>query len=306
MTTHTGTVMQALRGFFAVLVEPDELVVCRAKGKFEVDGITPAVGDRVTIQRDSTDRLAGTVTAVMPRSSVLLRPPIVNADTVLVVCAATQPTFHPWMLDKLLVHVELARLTPVICLTKLDLISKGGSLYDEALSAQLTRVMENYTRIGYLVMSLDYTIPATVARLREHLTGRMAVVAGGSGVGKTTLLNALIPTLQLSTGGVSVRTGQGKHTTRHVTLYRHAHNGYLADTPGFSQLSFEKMDKKEIMLGFPEFRSQMGACKFRGCLHLNEPSCAVHQAVEQGTIDPHRYDHYVSFVHEVQPPKWRS
>ena len=118
MTTHTGTVMQALRGFFAVLVESDELVVCRAKGKFEVDGITPAVGDRVTIQRESTDRLAGTVTAVMPRSSVLLRPPIVNADTVLVVCAATQPTFHPWMLDKLLVHVELARLTPVILMSR--------------------------------------------------------------------------------------------------------------------------------------------------------------------------------------------
>lgn len=298
-----GTILKALSGYYYVLPEGHSsaetpLIQCRARGVFKKRGVSPLVGDRVSFEIEHTGE--GTVTAIEPRSSELVRPPIANVEQAVLVFSVTEPELNAALLDKFLVHIENERLKPVICLTKWDLLKTRGKEQEriEALAAL-------YRQVGYDVLITSSRLGEGIEAIRATLSGKMSVFAGQSGVGKSSLLNAMMDELRLETGEISHRLGRGKHTTRHVELIALQEGGYVADTPGFSQLDFMALEPEDLGGCFVEFGTYAQACKFRGCLHVKEPDCQVRSAVEAGEIARSRYEHYLAFLGEMKERKRR-
>lgn len=292
-----GTIIKALSGYYYVMPDgegPDGIVQCRARGVFKKKGISPLVGDRVEFRR--TEHGEGTVDAVLPRKSELIRPPVANVDTAVLVFSITNPDLNYHLLDKFLVHTEHAGLDNIICLSKADL---------SADTQKANECVERYERIGYRVIVTSAMGHIGTDQLFEELTGKLSVFAGQSGVGKSSLLNSLVPEARLATGEVSVKLGRGRHTTRHVEFVPLPNGGAVADTPGFSQLDFSGIELEQLSDCFKEFRNPSAQCKFRGCLHMNEPSCKVREAVRQGEIAVERYEHYQQFAEEIRNKKRR-
>ncbi|WP_123039968.1 ribosome small subunit-dependent GTPase A [Cohnella candidum] len=290
-----GTIMKALSGYYYVLGDQGgEPVQCRARGIFKKRGESPLVGDRVLYSE--TENGEGTVDEIKPRRTELVRPPVANADLAVLVFSVVHPDLNLPLLDKFLVHIEHAGLDSVLVWTKADRIPEGPE-GDEA-----RRTMENardlYRSIGYEVLVTSAKAGLGIAELESRLSGHIAVFAGQSGVGKSSLLNALVPGLELQTNEISEKLGRGKHTTRHVELVPLSGGGLVADTPGFSQLDFAELGVEEIGSNFREFRELSGGCKFRGCTHIHEPGCAVQQAVERGEAAESRYENYKAFMAE--------
>ncbi|MED4602575.1 ribosome small subunit-dependent GTPase A [Paenibacillus validus] len=302
-----GLIVKALSGYYYVLAEgshDSEYIQCRARGVFKKRNISPLVGDRVAYEL--TENGEGTVTEILPRSSELVRPPIANVEQVVLVFSVGEPALNIPLLDKFLVHTESAGLDTIICLTKRDLWSPSASdKTDEDSSEELEAVVRLYESIGYPVFVTSSKEGVGVEEVRKRLSGRISVFAGQSGVGKSTLLNAMIPGLQLETNEISMKLGRGKHTTRHVELLRLPNGGIVADTPGFSQLDFLQVDAEGLGACFREFAPFAAQCRFRGCLHLHEPDCKVQEAMEQGRIAASRYSDYVLFLEEIRGQKRR-
>ncbi|HZG84471.1 ribosome small subunit-dependent GTPase A [Paenibacillus sp.] len=301
-----GLIVKALSGFYYVQPEGGgDVVACRARGLFKKQGVSPLVGDRVRFEAKDDGSGEGTVIELMPRSTELVRPPIANCDTALIVFAVARPELNRTLLDKFLVLAELAGLESILCLTKADLLDGAGE-DAAALRGRIEELRKTYEAIGYRVFFTSARAGTGADELRVALQGRIAVVAGQSGVGKSSLLNRLAPGLSLETNEISEKLGRGKHTTRHVELFRVGESGLLADTPGFSSLEFpEEIGPEDVAAAFPEFVRLAEGCKFRGCLHLKEPGCRVRQAVENGEADAERYDHYAAFATEVRERKRR-
>ena len=308
-----GMIIKAISGYYYVLPEGGNkfgpLVQCRARGIFKKKGITPLVGDRV--QYEATENGEGTVDEIYPRTNELTRPPIANVDLAIVVFSVHEPSLNLQLLDKFLVHTEKAGLETIICLSKQDLLKtqqqEPESPVPAALSAgnPIDQVVELYQKIGYeVILSSAKKKKGTEAILRR-LSGRIAVFSGQSGVGKSSLLNAMIPDLNLETNQISYKLGRGKHTTRHVELIPLEDSGWVADTPGFSQLDFTGMREEELADCFIEFAAFAELCKFRGCLHVHEPGCRVIEARARGEISASRYDHYSLFLQELREKKRR-
>lgn len=292
-----GRIVKALSGYYYVLPEQGgQIIQCRARGVFKLRGITPLVGDKVQYELSSQEE--GTVVEVLPRSTSLVRPPIANVDLAILVFSVAEPSLSWQLLDKFLVHVEHAGLDAVICLTKADLASAEEQ-------AQLERTKHMYETIGYPVMETSVLTGVGIGELEEAIRGRAAVLAGQSGVGKSSLINALVPSKQMETGQISLRLGRGRHTTRHVELIPLEVGGVVADTPGFSQLDFANVETEELGSCFREFTLLAEKCKFRGCLHRNEPACAVRDAAEAGQVFSSRYAHYEQFYDELKDRKRR-
>ncbi|AMA72614.1 ribosome small subunit-dependent GTPase A [Aneurinibacillus thermoaerophilus] len=287
-----GRIVKVLAGYYYVQ-DGDQCWRCRARGVFRKKGITPLVGDEVVYEANGTE---GTVTEVLPRTSELIRPPIANIDQAILVFSLVEPDFNPQLLDKFLVHTEAAGVDAVICLTKADLVPN---------ISEIERVWAYCEAIGYPVAVTSSKSKSGIEEIRARLRGHLSVFAGQSGVGKSSLLNALFNELNLETAPISQKLGRGRHTTRHVELIRLPEGGWVADTPGFSSLDFQAIAAGELGLYFKEMRSRLGECKFRGCLHVNEPNCAVRAAVEAGEIQPARYQHYVEFLQEIKDRKPR-
>ncbi|MEK4228687.1 ribosome small subunit-dependent GTPase A [Solibacillus sp. FSL H8-0538] len=289
-----GQIRKALSGFY--YVERDgELVQCRGRGIFRNRGESPLVGDIVDFTKDSDSD--GSVDKIHPRKNELVRPPIANVDQAILVFSVKEPNFNTILLDRFLVVLESFFVQPIICLTKMDLLT------DKEL-VELQPFIDDYKAIGYDVLTTYKDDESLVERLQPVLEGKTSVLAGQSGVGKSTLLNTLIPTLDLKTGIISKSLGRGKHTTRHVELIEVC-GGLLADTPGFSSFDFDTIEKEELTGCLPEFQRISEDCKFRGCLHTKEPKCAVKAAVETGEIRPYRYAHYEQFLQEILDRKPR-
>lgn len=300
-----GMIMKALSGFYYVQPEDGgDIVACRARGVFKVRGLTPLVGDRVRFERKDDGSGEGTVVELLPRKTALVRPPMANADTALIVFAVTRPELNRTLLDKFLALSELAGLHSIICLTKADLLKPPGEK-TESLRELVQELKEVYESIGYSVFLTSMMEGTGMEELLAALDGRITVIAGQSGAGKSSLLNWLIPGLKLATNEISEKLGRGKHTTRHVELFPIGERGMLADTPGFSQLEFPEMEAEQMTQGFREMAELSAECKFRGCLHLQEPGCRVLEAVEDGSIHPFRYEHYKSFLSEIRERKRR-
>jgi ribosome biogenesis GTPase len=290
-----GIIMKAISGYYYVLDDAGgEAVQCRGRGIFKKRGESPLVGDRVVYVR--TENGEGTVNEILPRRTELIRPPVANADLAVLVFSVVRPELSLVLLDKFLVHVEHAGLDALLVWTKTDRIPSGPE-GDEARD-NMERARSLYTSIGYEVLVTSSRLGHGVAELETRLAGHIAVLAGQSGVGKSSLLNALVPGLTLQTSEISEKLGRGKHTTRHVELVPLPRGGVVADTPGFSQLDFGELGITNIGSCFREFRELSAGCKFRGCTHIHEPHCAVRQAVEQGKAAQSRYDHYKEFMIE--------
>lgn len=289
-----GKIIKALSGFYYVETD-DTIVECRGRGNFRNKKITPLVGDEAVYSIEKSGE--GYLLEIKDRKNELVRPPIANVDQAILVFSAVEPNFSPNLLDRFLVLIEFNEIKPLIVITKIDLCNES----------QLQSVMvyvDYYRQIGYEVCLTSSKTEEGLEKVLPHLADKISVFAGQSGVGKSTLLNAINPELDLKTGIISTHLGRGKHTTRHVELIKIG-EGLVADTPGFSSLEFIDIEAEDLSFCFIEMREKSQECKFRGCTHLKEPKCAVKEAVENGEITTERYNHYVSFIEEIRDRKPR-
>lgn len=289
-----GKIIKALSGFYYVLSK-DRIVQCRGRGVFRKNKITPLVGDEVVFQAENDTE--GYILEVKERKNELVRPPIANVDQAILVFSAVEPAFSTSLLDRFLVLIEYNRIRPLICITKMDLTSEKEKIEIEQYAGE-------YRKAGYHVLLTSSETEEGIKELFPYLKGIISVFAGQSGVGKSSLLNVLRPDLSIKTNEISSHLGRGKHTTRHVELI-HIESGLVADTPGFSSLEFTNIEPEELNDCFPEIQSLSEDCKFRGCLHVSEPKCAVKKSKENGELPHYRYDHYLEFLQEIKDRKPR-
>lgn len=297
-----GIIIKALSGYYYVkplhdgnIVTEEEAVQCRGRGILKKKGTSPLVGDRIIYIL--TENGEGMVDEILPRESELIRPPVANVKLAVLLFSVREPDMNLNLLDKFLVHIEHSGLEPLIVLTKQDLAEDDGQA--------TAQVKDLYEKIGYEVLVTSSLNGSGSEELRSRLSGVISVFSGQSGVGKSTLLNRLVPSLELETGEISLRLGRGRHTTRHVELIDIGGGGFVADTPGFSQLDFLELGVEELSVCFREFASYAESCKFRGCSHLHEPGCKVIEAWQAGEIADSRYEHYKLFYNEMKDKKRR-
>lgn len=283
-----GRIVKALSGYYYVKSN-GELWQCRARGLFKKKQFSPLVGDWVRF--DKTDHGEGYIQEVEPRQTELVRPPVANTDQAVIVSSVREPDLQPLLVDKFLVHAERAGMKPLIVLTKIDL---------SPVTQHIKNTVDVYEAVGYSVVMTSVVQMCGMEQLSEALADHISVLAGQSGAGKSSLLNALLPDAQLQTGEISHKLGRGRHTTRHVEMIELPSGGWVVDTPGFSQLSFNGWEAEELSTYFPEMWQLADGCKFRGCLHDREPQCAVKKAVDVQTISSQRYEHYLQFLSEIQ------
>lgn len=303
-----GLIIKALSGYYYVLPEKKsclflesthvsgdlELIQCRGRGIFRKNKITPLVGDRVIYEL--TENGEGMVDEILSRTSELIRPPIANVKLAVLVFSLDEPAMNLQLLDKFLVHIEHEGLDTLICLTKQDLLDIADSS---------SQVQKQYEDIGYRVLITSIVSRQGIDAVLGQLENTISVFSGQSGVGKSSLLNAMMPGLRLETNEISSKLGRGKHTTRHVELIPLPNGGWVADTPGFSQLDFVQVEAEELGSCFIEFQSFAENCKFRGCIHHQEPGCKVISGVADGLIAKSRYAHYLQFLTEIKERKRR-
>ncbi|MCU9593136.1 ribosome small subunit-dependent GTPase A [Caldibacillus thermolactis] len=289
-----GKIIKALSGFYYVKSN-DTIFQCRGRGVFRKNNITPLVGDNVVFTAEN-DR-EGYIMEIKERENELVRPPIANVDQAILIFSAKDPEFSPHLLDRFLVIIESYQIKPIIVITKIDLANS-----DELLN--IKQYAKAYEKIGYDVLLTSSKNEIGLEDIYPLLENKITVFAGQSGVGKSSLLNALQPELNLETKAISKHLGRGKHTTRHVELLEIG-NGLVADTPGFSSLDFSNIEAEELTYCYPEMKERFANCKFRGCLHDKEPHCAIKEAVETGEIEEFRYNHYLLFLKEIQQRKPR-
>ncbi|GEO68101.1 ribosome small subunit-dependent GTPase A [Levilactobacillus acidifarinae] len=281
-----GQIRQSLSGFYDVFSD-GQLYRTRARGNFRKKRVTPLVGDRVEFE--SSTPKEGYILKILPRDNALTRPPVANIDQGVVVTAVKAPDFSTNLLDRQLIALEVSHIAPVIYLTKTDLIDDQQYQAFETLAA-------GYRRIGYpVILSREPFAAAGLDQLRDLLANKETVIMGQTGAGKSTLLNHISPDLTLATGEISTALNRGRHTTRKVSLMPVA-GGLVADTPGFSSYDTLTIDYRELGQYFPEFLALANQCRFRGCVHVNEPGCAVKAALEAGDLLQSRYDNYLQLL----------
>lgn len=281
-----GQIIKALSGFYYVASE-DEIFQTRARGNFRNRKITPLVGDEVIFE--SSNQTDGYLLEILPRKNELVRPPVANVDQGVVVTSLVEPNFSYNLLDRFLVTLEYEGIEPIIFLTKADLVKD---------LAAMKAIEETYQAIGYHVIT-SKAEGEELLELQRYFPERITVFMGQSGAGKSTLLNRIVPELALETGVISESLGRGKHTTRHVELLPIC-DGLVADTPGFSSIDFLEIEAVELPKLFPDFLAVASNCRFRECMHLNEPDCAVKQGVAANEIAETRYKNYVQFLEEIE------
>lgn len=292
-----GQIIKALSGFYYIQSESGEVYQTRARGIFRKQNITPLVGDYVRFFFENEKE--GTLDQILPRKNELTRPAVSNIDTGVVIMSTEDPQFSTSLLDRYLVSLEYNEISPVIYVTKTDIAS-------EELYKEVKTYCERYQDVGYKVILPEHLKEVTIEdisdTLKENVEGKTAVFMGQSGAGKSTLLNKMDVTLGLKIGETSKALGRGKHTTRHVELVP-VLGGLIADTPGFSALQFEKIEEAELPSCFPEIWERGKNCRFNGCIHQNEPNCAVKEAVETDDIAGFRYTNYLTLLEEIQNRK---
>lgn len=275
----TGRIVRSLSGFYDVQT-PAGVVTCRGRGSLRRGGESPLTGDMVEI---TVEGGKGMVERILPRKNAFVRPAVANVDALVVFAANVNPVTEPFLIDRVAAIAGDQGVEVYICINKCDL--------DPAVD--LERI---YTRAGFPVIRASAQTGEGVARLRSLLSGKLTAFTGNTGVGKSSMLNALCPGLELATGQVSQKLGRGRHTTRHVELFALDDNTYVADTPGFASFDTEQMEiilKENLQYAFRDFAPYLGECQFHDCSHRAEPGCAVRRAVETGEIEASRYKSYL-------------
>lgn len=294
----TGRIIRSLSGYYDIQIENSDIQRARARGEFRKSGQKPLVGDFVDFESENDE---GLIWKIHDRVNALVRPPIANIDVAVIVTALKEPNFAPNLLDRQLVALEAAHVTPLIYFTKVDLL-------DSIELEQAKKVAEQYETIGYRVMLFNPESPeVSWTDLKVYLKDQVSVFMGQTGAGKSTLLNHLSPALGLETNIVSKALSRGKHTTRQVTLID-VEGALIADTPGFSSYEVFDFPVEDLDDYFPELADIRNQCRFRGCLHLNEPGCAVKESVTVGDIAQSRYNSYKAFYELIksQKPKYST
>jgi len=276
----TGRIIKLLSGVYSVQTQ-DGVYLCRAKGKFRKSGISPVPGDHVEII--SMPDMTGRIEEILPRRNYMIRPNVANVDALCYISSFSRPTPFPLTIDKMLIIAKNQGIEPVLIFNKID-------LPDES---EVQKLAELYSNIGYSVHLVSASNGDGIDTLRTALAKKTVVFAGNTGVGKSSLLNALYPELSLETGEISEKLGRGRHTTRHIELFS-ANDGLIADTPGFGALELEgyTVKREELQNYFPEFSSFIDDCAFLNCAHIDERNCGIHTAVENGDINAERYRSY--------------
>lgn len=288
-----GKIIKGIGGFYYVHAEDGVLYECRAKGIFRRDGQKPLVGDNVKISVIDVKERTGNVDLLLPRRNELIRPAAANVDQALVVFAAAAPKPNLNLLDRFLITMRQQDIPVVICFNKTDLVARE----------EQDRLAAIYRDCGCETHFLCVERGEGIAEIQSLLEGRTTVVAGPSGVGKSSLTNALQPSVQMEVGEISRRIDRGKHTTRHTELIVLRKDTYFLDTPGFSSLYLQGLTPEELRDCFPEFAPYAADCRFQGCMHLSEPDCAVKEALAQEKISRERYENYVLLERELRERK---
>ncbi len=285
----TGIIIRALSGFYDVDCG-GEIIRCRARGKFRYTKESPLVGDRVEIT--PTEPGVGRLDKILPRRNAFERPAVANMDQMVMIVSEAIPVTEPFLVDRVAALAEVNNCEPVIVVNKCD-IASGDSLY------------EIYRSVGYPTLKVSAMTGQGIEELKEIVAGKVCVFTGNSGVGKSSILNAMDSTVQIPTGEVSEKLGRGRHTTRHVELFRMG-EAIIADTPGFSSFDTETpelLDKERLAEAFREFRPYLGECRYVGCAHVKEKGCAVLSARKSGSILRSRHDSYTRLYQAAKEHK---
>ncbi len=274
-----GRIVRSLSGFYDVAT-PGGVVTCRGRGSLRKGNESPLTGDMVQI---TVEHGKGMVEKILPRKNRFIRPAVANVDALVVFAANVNPVTDPFLIDRVAAIAGDQEVPVYLCVNKCDL--------DPAMD--LVRI---YTHAGFPVIRASAISGEGVEELRQLIRGKLVAFTGNTGVGKSSMLNALCPDLSLATGEVSEKLGRGRHTTRHVELFSLGEDTFVADTPGFSSFDTDQMDvllKENLQFAFPDFAAYFGQCQFHDCSHRAEPGCAVRAAVEAGEIEKTRYDSYL-------------
>lgn len=279
-----GKIIKGIGGFYYVKTK-DDIIECKARGKFRHKDMKPIVGDNVDINISNGK---GVIEDIYDRSSELIRPTVANVTQAFVVFAVKNPDINFDLLNRFLILCEYNNIKAIVCLNKVDLAS----------TEEKEEIKKKINDIGYDVLFINAKKGEGITLLKERLKNNETVLCGPSGAGKSTLINTLINKTHMETGVVSKKIGRGKHTTRHSELIE-IEGGYLVDSPGFSNIDISFMNKEELRYCFPEFEEYNHNCKFRGCLHNKEPECSVKKALQENKINEIRYNFYIRILEEL-------
>ena len=289
MEQKTGRIVRSISGFYDVAL-PEGIVTCRGRGILRKDGSTPLTGDMVNI---TVEKGKGMVEKILPRKNRFIRPAVANVDALVVFAANANPVTEPFLIDRVSAIAGDQDVPVYLCVNKCDL--------DPA-----TDLVRIYRNAGFYVIPASAETGEGVEELRSLIQGKLTAFTGNTGVGKSSMLNALCPELDLATGEVSEKLGRGRHTTRHVELYRLDSDTYVADTPGFSSFDTEQMDvllKENLQYAFPDFAPYLGSCRFQDCSHRAEPECGIRNAVDAGLVERTRYESYLRLYEKAEQIK---
>lgn len=285
-----GKIIKGIAGFYYIYAEDGNIYECKAKGIFRKDNFKPLVGDNVEITVLNEEEKEGSVTSILPRRNSLIRPAVANVDQAFLIFAMENPKPNFLLLDRFLIMMEQQEIPVVICFNKKDVGEKD----------EMEKLYEIYTGCGYRVVLSSTYEGEGMDEIREILKGKTTVVAGPSGVGKSSITNCMQGEVQMKTGEISKKLKRGKHTTRHSQVIPVEKNTFLVDTPGFSSLYLTDMKEEELRDYFPEFVMYEPQCRFQGCMHIHEPGCAVKKALSEGKISQQRYDNYLALYEELK------
>ena len=291
-----GKIIKGIAGFYYVDTGADGLYTCRAKGVFRNEKITPLVGDNVVIEVTSEEKKEGNIVDILERSNSLIRPAAANVDQALVVFAAAKPDPNFNLLDRFLVMMQKQGIHTVVCFNKTDIVG----------DSDIERLKNAYELCGHELLFISVRDKVGIDAIRNVLKGKTTVLAGPSGVGKSSLMNLLAPEANMVTGELSKKIDRGKQTTRHTELIRIAEGSYLCDTPGFTSLYVTDIAKDELRDYFVEFNAYRDSCRFDTCRHIKEPGCAVKAALEAGNISRIRYENYCMMFNELEKQEKRK
>lgn len=288
----TGKIIKGIAGFYYVHDGISKVYECKAKGLFRKQGVKPLVGDNVTLEVLDENEGLGNIVEILPRKNSLIRPASANVDQALVLFAAREPDPNLNLLDRFLVVMGIQGIPCEICFNKADLDQEEAE-----------RLAGLYRQAGYPARAVSTYTEAGIEEIRKILAGKTTVMAGPSGVGKSSMMNRINPDAGMETGRVSEKIKRGRHTTRHTEVFWVGTDTFLLDTPGFSSLSIEGIEAAELRYYYPEMEQREGQCRFQGCVHVKEPDCAVKEALEAGEISGERYRNYTLLYEELKARK---
>ena len=285
-----GKIIKGIAGFYYVHNPEKGVYACKAKGIFRNENIKPLVGDMAEFHVTHEGDKEGSIDKILPRKNALVRPAVANVDQAMIIFAVASPAPNLNMLDRFLITMQVQHVDTVICFNKTDVSCEN----------EIQRLGDIYKGCGCKVLFTSVENGEGLLQVRELLTDKTTVMAGPSGVGKSSMMNYLKPEAAMETGTISKKIQRGRHTTRHSELFHLEGATYVMDTPGFTSLYINHMEADQLKDCFAEFDLYEGQCRFNGCVHIHEPDCAVKAALEAGKISRSRYDNYVTFYEELK------